>query len=128
MFIKVLIAATLVSVGGGLYIVNMTSPMTAGPVMILLLFGCFYIATAGMLSFLMSGIQGLVRYIMPAHKTMNRYSIKDFYYVSSMLALAPVMLVAMQSVGRLNWYEVLLVVCFEIIALFYISRRVNNTA
>lgn len=76
-----------------------------------------------MLSFFCMGVQTILRYVLP-HRTMRDiYAIKDIYYLCSVIALAPVMLLAMQSVGRLNWYEVVLVLVFEIIAVFYLTRR-----
>ena len=50
-------------------------------------------------------------------------SLKQSYYYASIIALAPVMLIGMQSVSGINVYDVLLVIFFVAIGVVYISRR-----
>lgn len=47
------------------------------------------------------------------------------YYFASVIALAPVMVVGMQSVGEVGLYELLLVILFVGIACVYIAKRTN---
>ena len=48
---------------------------------------------------------------------------KSSYYIASIIAFAPVLLLAMQSVNQLTIGDVLLVVLFTGLAIFYIVRR-----
>jgi hypothetical protein len=50
-------------------------------------------------------------------------TLKRAYFFASVLALAPVMLIGMKSIGRANVYEVVLVILFEAVACFYIVRQ-----
>lgn len=50
-------------------------------------------------------------------------STQKAYYLASVVALAPVMLVGIGSVGSLHWYEVVLVGLFVAIGYFYIEKR-----
>ena len=45
------------------------------------------------------------------------------YYYASVLALTPVLLLGVKSVGHLGIYEAALIVIFEIVACFYVARR-----
>jgi len=48
---------------------------------------------------------------------------KVSYYIASIIAFMPVLLLAMQSVNQLTIRDVLLVVLFTGLAIFYVSRR-----
>ena len=45
------------------------------------------------------------------------------YYYSTVLAAAPVMLIGLQSVRSIGFYEFALVVIFEIVACVYVGRK-----
>lgn len=57
------------------------------------------------------------------HKKQPELQLRRAYMYASVIALAPVILVAMQSVGALGIWDVSLVIIFEILACFYIWRR-----
>ena len=112
---------------GLVYMLVGTSPISAGPTVILMVLGCFYGMTAGMLSFLLFGVQKVMRFLLPDRVRFPLYTLKYCYYLASVVALAPVMLMAMQSVGRMSWYEIVLVMTFEVVGIFYVSRRREPT-
>jgi hypothetical protein len=58
-------------------------------------------------------------------KPIIPFSLSRSYYFSSVLALAPVMLIGMQSVAEVEIYDVLLIVLFVVIACIYISKRTS---
>ena len=50
-------------------------------------------------------------------------SLRQAYYYGSIVGLAPVMLLGMQSVGAVGPYEALLVVVFAALGCVYIAKR-----
>lgn len=103
-----------------------TTPSIAGPLGVLLVFVLLYVLVLGVLTFLLFGANRLfikiVKLISPekAHQPMT---FLRSYYFSSVLALAPVILVSMQSVGGASVYDIVLVLLFVVVACFYIAKR-----
>lgn len=109
-----------------LFFVTTTTPVTAGPLGILAVFICLYVVALGALTFLFWGLHRIiVRLLKPftVRRPMQAMSLQRAYYFSSVLALAPVMLIGMQSVGTVSVYEVGLVGLFAIIGCIYIAKR-----
>jgi hypothetical protein len=75
----------------------------------------------GVLTFLLKIIFTLIAKLQK--KTSEVFSLQQSYYYASVLALAPVMIVGARSIGRSGGYDIVLVVLFELIACFYISKR-----
>ena len=101
-----------------------TSPSTIHPVGILFVFILFYLLALGVLTFFMfalSRVLGRFRRKSPIPSTF--ISFRESYYYASVLALAPVLLVAMRSIGRGDLVDIALVVAFEVIACFYVAKR-----
>lgn len=101
-----------------------TSPSTVHPIGILFVFILFYLLALGVLTFFMFGLSKLLnklrRKAQPAGKAMT---FREAYYFASVIALAPVLLVAMRSIGRGGVIDVVLVIAFEIVACFYVAKR-----
>jgi len=53
----------------------------------------------------------------------GRLSLQRSYYFSTVLALGPIMALAMQSIGSFGPYEALLVGAFLAVGTLYVSRR-----
>lgn len=109
-----------------LFFVNMTTPATAGPLGILTVFLCLYAIVFSILSFVLFwGSQLFIRLSSPftAKRPLTRLSFRQAYYFASILALVPVMIVAIQSVGTVSIYEVGLIVLFVVLGCFYIAKR-----
>ena len=104
-----------------------TTPASAGPFGLLLIFISAYLTCLGLISFFLYGISRVIVYAS-AGFTMRRpiqpMSFRRAYYFSTILAAAPVMLVGLQSVGAIGIYEFVLVVVFEIIGCIYITKRI----
>jgi hypothetical protein len=100
-----------------------TTPSTIHPVGILVVLILFYLLAMGLLTFFMFGVSRLLSKILSASKNTQAMTMKQAYYYGSVLALAPVLLVGMRSIGRGSTWDVILVMVFEIIACFYISKR-----
>ena len=100
-----------------------TTPSTIHPVGILFVFILFYLLAMGLLTFFMFGVSRLLSKILSARHTLQPMSIKQAYYYGSVIALAPVLLVGMRSIGRGDGWDIILVIIFEVIACFYIAKR-----
>ena len=105
-----------------------TSPATAGPFGLLVIFVSAYLTFVGLISFFLFGINRLIVMVsanMTLRKPIERVPFKRAYYFSTVLAAAPVMLIGLQSVGTIGIYGILLVVIFELIACLYIAKRIR---
>lgn len=105
-----------------------TTPATAGPLGILAFFVFMYISALGALTFLFYGTSRAVTRLFPARKRKASFagaSIRKSYYYASVAASIPVMLVAIQSVGELGVYQILLVAFFVLIAMIYVRNRLS---
>ncbi len=101
-------------------LIQSTSPSTIHPLGILVVFILLYGLALGVLTFFMFGVARLVNSL---HRKPSEVSLRQVYYYASVLALAPVMIIGMRSIGRAGLYDVVLVMIFEIIACFYIAKR-----
>ncbi|MBJ58890.1 hypothetical protein CL689_01620 [Candidatus Saccharibacteria bacterium] len=104
-----------------------TTPATAGPFGLLLIFISAYLACLGLISFFLYGISRILVYVSSGFTLRRPMRVMPFrraYYFSTVLAAAPVLLISLQSVRSVGVYEVLLVVFFVVIGCVYISRRI----
>ena len=105
-----------------------TTPSTAGPLGILGLFVFMYATALGVLTFLFHGAGLIFSRVLLARRQKilpqsREISFKKAYYYASVIALIPVMLIAMQSVGQIGMYQILLIGFFAIIAWLYVTNR-----
>jgi len=105
-----------------------TSPASAGPFGLLVIFISAYLTFVGLISFFLFGISRLAVMLsagMTLRKPLQAMQFKRAYYYSTVLAAAPVMLIGLQSVRSIGIYEVLLVVIFEVVACLYVNKRMR---
>jgi len=103
-----------------------TTPATAGPLGLLVIFISAYLASLGMMSFFLYGGSHLAATFFSGFSTrrpLRPLTLRRSYYYATVVAVAPVMLVGLQSVGSVGIYEVGLVILFVGIGCVYISRR-----
>lgn len=103
-----------------------TTPATIGPLGILLVFVLMYVSVLCVLTFLLFFVSKVVAKIsssVTVRRPLQPLSLTRSYYFSSVIALAPVMLIGMQSVGEVSFYEVVLIVVFIAISCVYIAKR-----
>lgn len=111
-----------------LYLMNTTDPVTAGPGGILLMFLIIYFIVAGLLfTILHWGVRFVTAQIIKRNKRITTRSyklgVKKAYYIASALAFGPVLLLALSSVRQLKITDIVLVIVFLSLAIFYISKR-----
>jgi hypothetical protein len=109
-------------------ILHMTQPSTVGPLGILVVFILMYVSVLGVLTFLLYGVSQFISRISASFtvkKPIHPLSLSRAYYFSSVIALAPVMLIGMQSVAKVEIQDVVLIIVFVVIACIYISKRTS---
>lgn len=109
-----------------LFTVNATNPVDGGPVTILFVFILLYILLASSLFILLHIGVRLVSRVW-SQRSVNarewRVGVRRAYYIASILAFGPVLLLAMQSVGQLQLRDILLVVVLLCLGIFYVIKR-----
>lgn len=121
MLVKTLAITTLSALFILFALLQQTSPSTIHPLGILLIFFLMYVLALGVLTFFIYGLGMLVARLQK--KQDRAITFKKSYYFASVLALAPVMMIGMKSIGRTSGYDVLLIILFELVACFYIYKR-----
>lgn len=109
-------------------ILNLTSPAGAGPLGILVLFLCAYTFLVGAISwaiYFISRFVSKISYTLAVRKPIGSLSFKKSYYFSTFIALAPIILTGLHSVGAGSFYGYILVSIFEVIGVVYISKLIQ---
>lgn len=123
---RILAAATVISCVIICGLLVMTTPSESGPLGILAFFVFMYLAALGVLTFLFYGISLFIAkatVTITRKPAIGRLAFRKAYYYASAAALAPVMLIAMQSVNQIGVYQFLLVLLFVMMAWVYIAKR-----
>ena len=111
------------------FFLNMTSPSTANPFEILLIFAFAYMSSLGVVTYFIYGLNYVLAFLsstfVVSKKAYTKLSFKSSYYYATIIALAPILLMGMQSVGVVNIYGVLLVLFFIVIGCLYISKKIH---
>jgi hypothetical protein len=98
-----------------------TTPSGVGPFGVLVFFTLCYIACLGILVALCYLFFTLRNKLSKTH--ISNISKKSYYY-GSVLAFAPVILIAMQSFGNIGVLEIGLVVVTMLVACFLVAKRI----
>lgn len=124
---RIIATITLASLCVLSLMLTFTSPATAGPFGLLVIFLTAYLTFVGLISFFLFGINRLIVMVsagMTVSKPLAQMQFKRAYYYSTVLAAAPVMLIGLQSVRSIGFYEIILVILFEVVACVYVSKRI----
>ena len=122
-YIAIMTAVSVVMLG---VLLVTTTPLSTGPLGILGFFVFMYMAALGVLTFFIRGISYIVPKLLPVRNKRwkeRELTFRESYYYASVVALAPVMLVAMLSVGHIGIYQILLILVFVVTAWLYVSSR-----
>ncbi len=109
-----------------LIVLQVTTPSTIGSLGLLFVFILMYVIALSALTFLLRLGNRTARKLtssLVTRRPMGELNLQRSYYYASILALGPVMLVAMQSVGVVSVYDVLLIAAFIGLACFYVAKR-----
>lgn len=126
---KLIVSSTLIAAILLVIVLQTTNPSTAGPLGLLAVFLLLYVIFLGCMtefiwvgSKLMAWLGRRVRTRRPIHAM----PLTRAYYYSTVLALGPVMVLALQSIGSLGAYEWVLIAAFLAIGTLYVSRRTTR--
>jgi hypothetical protein len=126
MLAKLLFVAGLVSAGLLLIVLTMTTPASSGAFGILAVFLLSYVVLLALLTYVIWLSAKLINKAgREFHLLRKPYSLsfRKAYYYSTIIAIGPVIIVSLQSVGGVGVYEVGLVILFIILGCIYVSRR-----
>ncbi len=111
---------------GALLLINLTTPHMVGPLGVLAFFVLIYIVGACTLYVVLEVMVIVLRRTLPPGKwllAVEGVSQTKLYYYTSVLALFPVILLGMQSVGEVRLAEIGLLGLFVGLGCFFVSRR-----
>ena len=104
-----------------------TDPISIGPGGILVIFIFLYLFFVSCLFILLHFGTNMIGKIMLSRKTVEQrqwnIGVRKSYYIASIVAFAPVIFLAMQSIGQLQIRDVMLVSLLTIVAIFYVVKR-----
>ena len=124
---RIIASITVVSLCLLALMLVLTTPASAGPFGLLVIFISAYLTALGLISFFLYGITRIIGYVsagFTVKKPFQPLSFRRAYYFSTILAAVPVMLIGLQSVGSIGIYEIILVLLFEVIGCIYIAKRI----
>jgi hypothetical protein len=128
MFGRALTVVTLMAAIALSLLAQSTTPSTVGPIGLLAVFFLLYIIFVGILTWIIHWITSAIVYItrpVVLKRPLQALTISQSYYYASVIALAPIMLLAMKSVSQLGVYEFILIAIFVGIGVFYIRKRLQ---
>lgn len=123
-FLAVVIAALSL-----FFVLNMTNPSTGGPVMILLVLLLIYILFYGLIVLATMLFGYAYHLIVPSHTPTTTTDDRSKRIMQKTLAAcaivsaAPIMLISLNSIGRIDFIDVLLVATIEVVASAYVIRK-----
>jgi hypothetical protein len=126
MLAKLLVITGLVSAGLLLILLTSVAPADAGAFGILAVFLLSYVSLLSLLTFALWITAKLIDRIgreLHVLKKANSITLKKAYYYSTVIALGPIIIISLQSVGSVGIYDLGLVVAFIILGCVYVARR-----
>lgn len=123
---KIISAVGIISAGILLYILQETTPTEAGAMGVLAVFLLSYITLTIVLTYFIFWLYRLVDKVFYSDKqqsSIDRFDLRKSYYFSSVLALGPVMMVSLSSVGRGGLMEYGLVGLLLFLGCIYVLKR-----
>jgi len=103
------------------YVITTFSPLAIGALVILMVFLLLYVLFLS-LSF------AVIQLAEQIGKTLDRkwhLTNRRSYYLATVIAALPVLLLALNSIGQLSFIDVILAFCFVLVASFYVLRQTH---
>ncbi|RYF29224.1 MAG: hypothetical protein EOO17_02215 [Chloroflexi bacterium] len=123
---KVLVTMSALATAVLFLVVNTTTPKSAGAMGVLGVFVLGYVIALGVISFMVYGLSKTVTTIInrvAVRRPVVSMTLKKSYYYASVIALAPVIIISLQSVGSVGVYEVALITLLVAIGCLYVAKR-----
>lgn len=128
MLTKILVVIGVAAAIGLGYVLNSTSPVEAGATGVLAVFLLSYIVSVVVLTFFIFLTYKLMLHLFYSDRTGHagqQLSLRKAYYYASILALGPVILVSLRSVGQAGIVQLLLVLALLVLGCLYVSRQTS---
>lgn len=125
---KIIVSSVFVAILLLIMLLETTTPSSIGPVGLLGVFFLLYVVALGCVTEVIwvgSKVVYWVRKRLMTKQPPTILSLQKAYYYSTVLALGPIMMIAMKSIGSLGRYEVVLIVLFMGVGTLYISKRTS---
>lgn len=125
---KLVASSSIISIVLVAIMLQVTTPANIGPLGIFMLFILVYVSVLGVLTYLLFlGSQMVVKMagFVTAKRPLRPLSFSRAYYFSSIITLAPIMFIGLQSVGEVGIYEIFLIFMFVAVGCVYISKRTS---
>ena len=127
-FTGITLLAPVVLAGLLLLIFDRTDPVAIGPAGVLGVFVLIYLLSFSLLFVLLHFVIPLVSRVVTRkkeslHQREVKIGVKKAYYIASLIAFVPVLLLAMRSFAQLKLGDVAHVVAFVGVVSFYILKR-----
>ena len=125
---KYVLLATSISIVIFSLILFNTDPSKIGPLGILTVFVLLYIITLSLFSYLIffaSNILSRVR-VQFGLKGVEDWTFMKCSLFGSIVAIGPIVILGISSLGSISIYEIILVVLFLVISCFFVSKKVNQ--
>jgi hypothetical protein len=123
---KILAVIALVSVTLLVVLLNVTTPSQVGPFGVLAFFVLVYLVFLGVFTAAIVSVTALLARLTKSlvmAKPTHKMSTRKAYYLSTIVALAPVMILAAQSFGGIGFLEMGLIILFEALGCFLVIKR-----
>jgi hypothetical protein len=107
--------------------INNSNPSEAGPIGILLVFSLIYGISIALFIILIRAYHYILNNAskyLSIFKPKNSFNLSSAYYYSTVYALVPVFVIGFSSVGVFGFYEIMLIVIFESLGIFYVRKKV----
>jgi hypothetical protein len=118
--IAVIYLLPVILFGAIIALFNETSPLRVGPLGILSVFGLVYLLVLAVLSAFAYFCMALIGHF----RAIERITKRRWYSVSAIVAIAPILLLALNTTGQLAIKDVVLVLLLVSFVCFYISKKV----
>lgn len=118
----------VVSVVALVFILNMTNPSDSGPAGILAVLILIYAISYSVIILTTVLFDYIYRLIAPRQQDETvAIRTKHFYHrllaVCAVLATAPILVISLNSIGRLGFLDIVLIVAIELVAIFYVLKK-----
>lgn len=126
---KVIATSTVIATILLIVLLQTTNPSTVGPLGLLAVFFLLYVIMLGVITELLWVGSRFIQTVgkrFTSKRPPSRLSLQRSYYFSTVLALGPVMALAMVSIGSFGIYEIILIGVFLAVGTLYVSRRSNS--
>lgn len=110
-------------------ILNTTTPATAGAFGILSVFIFTYLLVVSMMTFALYAISRGVSFVgnlVQPNSSRETMRLQRAYYFATIISLAPVIVISLQSVGGVGVYELGLILLLVVLGCIYVTKRTTR--